>query len=265
MRNSFMYICSFILGRKIFYNFNLNIIKMFFIFIGNNNFYSFKASGEELFLNKICNENPQLCIDIGANIGNYSKYILENSKSNIIAFEPSKRSYKKLNTLKTKYNSRLSIFNLGLGDKIKNLNLYYDKKNSLWANYNPEVNEIDYLKNNNLIEKSKVTKLDTIYSSNIKMFKGKVKLLKIDTEGYEYEVLIGSLNFIKKKKPKYIQIEYNWHHMFKNVNLYKFSKLLKDYNVYKILPHSSGLLRVDPKRPENNYYNYSNYVFKLKK
>ncbi len=53
--------------------------------------------------------------------------------------------------------------------------------------------------------------------------------------------------------------------MFKNVNLYKFSKLLKDYNVYKILPHSSGLLRVDPKRPENNYYNYSNYVFKLKK
>ena len=39
----------------------------------------------------------------------------------------------------------------------------------------------------------------------------------------------------------------------------------KNYNVYKILPHSSGLLKIDAKRPENNYYNYSNYVFKLKK
>ena len=199
MRNLLVYILSFILGRKTLYNFNLNIIKLFFVFIGNNNFFSFKASGEELFLNKICNESPQLCIDVGANIGNYSKYILENSKSNIIAFEPSKKSYQKLNKLKAKHNSRLFTFNLGLGDKIKNLNLYYDKKNSLWANFNPEVNEIDYLKNNNLIEKSKVTKLDKIYSSNIKIFKDKVKLLKIDTEGYEYEVLLGALNFIKKK------------------------------------------------------------------
>ena len=207
MRNLLVYILSFILGRKALYNFNLNIIKLFFVFIGNNNFFSFKASGEKLFLDKICNENPQLCIDVGANIGNYSKYILENSKSNIIAFEPSKKSYQKLDKLKTKYNSRLFTFNLGLGDKIKNLNLYYDRQNSLWANFNPEVNEIDYLRNNKLIEKCKISKLDKIYSSNKKIFKDKVKLLKIDTEGYEYEVLLGAINFIKKKKPKYIQIE----------------------------------------------------------
>ena len=265
MRNFFIYILSLILGRKVFYNFNLNIIKFFFILIGNNNFYSFKASGEELFLKKICNENPQLCIDVGANIGNYSKYILQNSKSNVIAFEPFKKSYQKLNKLKIKFNKRLFTFNLGLGDKIANLNLYYDSKNSLWSNFNPEVNKIDYLKNNKLIQKSKVSKLDIIYKINKKIFKNKVKLLKIDTEGYEYEVLLGALNFIKIKRPKYIQIEYNWHHMFKNINLYKFSKLLKNYDVFKILPHSSGLLKVDPMRPENNYYNYSNYVFKLKK
>ena len=96
----------------------------------------------------------------------------------------------------------MSTFNLSLGDKIRNLNLYYDKKNSLWANFNPEVNKIDYLKNNNLIEKSKVSKLDKIYSSNKKIFRDKVKLLKIDTEGYEYEVLLGALNFIKKKKTR---------------------------------------------------------------
>lgn len=264
MRNFIIYILSFFLGRKIFYNLNLNIIKLFLVFIGNNNSFSFKASGEAFFLDTICNENPQLCIDVGANVGDYSKYILKNSESKIIAFEPSKRSFKKLDKLKKKYQNRFSSFDFGLGNKNKNLNLYYDNKNSLWANFNPEVNEIDYLKDNKLIEKSKVRKLDKIYKLNKALFKDKIKLLKIDTEGYEYEVLLGAINFIKKKKPEYIQIEYNWHHLFKNINLYKISKLLTRYDVYKILPHSSGLLMVDPKRPENNYYNYSNYVFKLR-
>ena len=145
---------------------------------------------------------------------------MQNSKSNVIAFEPFKKSYQKLNKLKIEFSKRLFTFNLGLGDKIANLNLYYDSKNSLWSNFNPEVNKIDYLKNNKLIQKSKVSKLDIIYKINKKIFKNKVKLLKIDTEGYEYEVLLGALNFIKIKRPKYIQIEYNWHHMFKNINLY---------------------------------------------
>ncbi len=264
MRNFIVYFLSFFLGKKILYNFNLNIIKLFLFFIGNNNSFSFRGSGEAHFLDTICNENPELCVDVGANIGNYSKYILKNSNSKIIAFEPSKRSFKKLNALKKKYDNRIFTFNVGLGNKKANLNLYYDKKNSLWANFNPEVNEIDYLKNNKFIERSKIEKLDKIYYENKKLFKNKIKLLKIDTEGYEYEVLLGSQNFIKKKKPTYIQIEYNWHHLFKNVNLYKISKLLKNYDAYKILPHFSGLLKVDPKRPENNFYNYSNYVFKLR-
>jgi len=265
MRNFVLSILSFFLGRKIFYNFNLNIIKLFSIFIGNNIFFSQKTSGEVFFLNKICKENPVACIDVGANVGNYSKYILKNSESKMIAFEPFVKSFKKLNELKKKYPERIHTFNLGLGNENKNLNLYYDKKNSLWANFNPEVNEIDYLKNNKLVQKCKISKLDKIYYKNKSLFKGKIKLLKIDTEGYEYEVLKGASNFINKKKPEYIQIEYNWHHLFKNINLYKISKLLVNYEVYKILPHSSGLLKIDPKRPENNYYNYSNYVFKLKK
>jgi FkbM family methyltransferase len=265
MRYLSLHILSFFLGRKIFYNFNLNMIKLFSFFIGNNNFFSFVGSGEAFFLNRICNENPQLCIDVGANTGAYSEYILQNSKSKVIAFEPSKRSFKKLSILKKKYHDRIYFFNLGLGNKTKNSNLYYDKNNSLWANFNPEVHEIDYLKNNNLIEKSRIDKLDKIYNENKKIFNYSVKLLKIDTEGYEYEVLLGASKFIKKKKPEYIQIEYNWHHLFKNISLYKISKLLKDYETYKILPHSSGIIKVDPKRPENNYYNYSNYIFKLKK
>ncbi len=54
---------------------------------------------------------------------------------------------------------------------------------------------------------------------NKKLSIKKIDLIKIDTEGYELEVLIGAKKTIEKFKPKYIQIEYNWHHLFKNVNL----------------------------------------------
>ncbi len=265
VRNALLNILSFIFGRKIFYNTNLNIIKLFSVFIGNNIFFSFKASGEEFFLRKICKEYPNLCVDVGANIGSFSKYILKNSNSKIVAFEPHLISFKKLSKLKKKYPDRIKVFNFGLSNQNKILNLYYDKENSLWANFNPEVNEIDYLKNNKMKQKCKVRKLDEIFSKNKNLFKGKINLLKIDTEGYEYEVLSGALKFLQNKKPKYILIEYNWHHLFKEVSIYKISKLLSNYEVFKILPHSSGLLKINPIRPENNFYNYSNYVFKRKR
>ena len=265
MRNYILSFFIFFFGRKKFYNINLNIIKLFSVFTGNNIFFSSKVSGEKKNKKKICQEKPYLCIDIGANIGKYSEYILMNSKSKIIAFEPSKICFNQLVKLKKKFKKKINIFNFGLGNSNKNLNLYYDKKNSLWSNYNPQVQSINYLINTNLVQKSKIKKLDTVYNDNKKKFNFQIKLLKIDTEGYEYDVLLGARNFIKKKKPKYIQIEYNWHHLFKNITLYKISKLLNNYDVYKILPYATGLLKIDPKKPENNYYNYSNYVFKLKK
>ena len=52
-----------------------------------------------------------------------------------------------------------------------------------------------------------------------------VDLIKIDTEGYEMNVLKGSRNFISK--PKFIQIEFNWHQLFTNNSLIDFSKELK--------------------------------------
>ena len=60
MRNFIVYILSFFLGRKILYNFNLNIIKLFLVFIGNNNSFSFRGSGEANFLDTICNEKSRI-------------------------------------------------------------------------------------------------------------------------------------------------------------------------------------------------------------
>ena len=74
-------------------------------------------------------------------------------------------------------------------------------------------------------------------------------------------VLKGSRNFISKKKPKFIQIEFNWHQLFTNNSLIDFSRELKNYEAFRIIPYGYPLIKVNPERPENNIYHLSNYVF----
>ena len=78
------------------------------------------------------------------------------------------------------------------------------------------------------------------------------------------KVLKGAIKTLKKHKPKLIQIEMNYHYLFSGENLYQFSILLKDYDIYQILPFNNGLLKIDPTRPENNIFHLSNFIFKKK-
>ncbi len=259
----FLKILDFLFSRIYFYKFNILILKLVLRFIGYNHHGSLKESGEIHFLNKICKESSSLCIDIGAHKGEYSKYILENSNHDVLAFEPIKSSFKKLKIFEKDYPKRFSIFNLALSNNVGEKKIYYDKANLQWSSLDKKIDKIDYLKNLKNFETCKVTKLDIFLQVKKKLNKS-IKLIKIDTEGHEYEVLQGSKNIIKKLKPKYIQIEYNWHHLFKNINLFTISEFLKSYDVYKIFPNSRTLMKIDPKRPENNYFNYSNIVFKKK-
>ena len=256
---------EFFFARKFLLPFNTILLKLIIRFLGYNNHKNFYSSGEIFFLRKVCEEKPKICLDIGANVGKYSSYLLENSSAKIIAFEPMPKSFTELNKIKKNYSNRFFIYNIGLGDKKVRKNINFDKNNLQWANFNPEVNKIDYLKNNKRKIRCSLNTLDNFVKKNKKIFNSRIDLIKIDTEGFELEVLKGAKKTIKKLKPKYIQIEYNWHHLFKNINLYYFSKFLKDYDTYKILPFSKKLLKINPEKPEHNYFNYSNIVFIRKK
>ena len=62
-------------------------------------------------------EKPKICLDIGANVGKYSNYLLENSSTKVIAFEPLSKTFKKLIKIKKNYSDRFFIYNIGLGEK----------------------------------------------------------------------------------------------------------------------------------------------------
>jgi len=256
---------EFFFARKFLIPINTILLKLVIRFLGYNNHKDFYSSGEIFFLRKVCMEEPKLCLDIGANVGKYSSFLLENSSAKIIAFEPMPKTFNELVKIKKNYSNRFFIYKLGLGQKKTKKNLYFDKNNLQWANFNPEVNKIKYLKYNKKKIMCSLDTLDNFIRKNKKLINSKIDLIKIDTEGFELEVLKGAEKTIKKFKPKYIQLEYNWHHLFKNTNLYYFAKHLKDYNTFKILPFSKNLLKINAEKPEHNYFNYSNIVFIRKK
>ena len=42
---------------------------------------------------------------------------------------------------------------------------------------------------------------------------------------------------LRNSKPKFIQIEMNWHNLFSNKSIYEFSKILIHYDFYIVLPY----------------------------
>ena len=102
--------------------------------------------------------------------------------------------------------------------------------------------------------------LDSLFQAEPELLKN-VDLIKIDTEGFEFNVLKGSSNYIKQVLPKFIQLEINWHQLFVNSPLYIFSELLVDYDSFKLLPAGDGLYRINPADPISNIFQLSNVMF----
>ena len=263
--NFFIKICKifsrlyvFIFGRKSLQFINDMILSLSLYAKGYKNYGSFKATGEENFIDMISGE-IRVCLDIGANIGNYSKLLINKTNAKIYAYEPLEKSFDELKKIKEKHKDRFFIEKLALGneDGIKKISSANDKSEK--ASFEKNLDKLSFIDKDNLKEFDvSIKKLDSLNFFNSY---SKVDFLKIDVEGYEYEVLLGGKKFIEFNSPKFIQIEINWHQLFKKINLYEFSKLLKDYDIFKILPHGKNLVFIDPSRPENNIFHLSNFVF----
>ena len=161
-------------------------------------FFFHKKYEDELFLpitNLIKKNDIDYFLDIGSCWGIYSLRLSKSFKNlNILAFDPIKKNIDrfKKSILKNKINN-IKLFHIAIGSKKGNIKLGSTDKYS--PNY--KVNQIKSV----IVENSKVDTLDNLFFK-----KNKNLIIKIDTEGYELEVLKGANNLLKNNKC-YCQIE----------------------------------------------------------
>ena len=142
---------------------------------------------ETYLLEKITFKNNDIVIDCGANVGElFYSFEYKNLEISYIGFEPDKDVYKSLSkNIKTG-----QIVNKALGESNSFKNLYIDSEGA----------------NTSLINFGSNTEYEvesiTLDSLNLE----KIKLFKIDAEGYEPEVLQGAINSLPQIE--YISVDY---------------------------------------------------------
>lgn len=171
-------------------------------------------------------------IDAGANIGAHS--IMFAKLGNIVhSYEPVKGVYYNLcsNILINGYTEKIIPYQLALSDKEENIGIIHEETIELWSNaFKSEITSnkggtsLGNSDNNNI----KAVRLDS--------FNLNPDFIKIDVEGYEYNLLKGSLKTIKENLP-IILIEL---HSEEHSKTSKMSKELLGSLGYEV--HSLGIL-----------------------
>lgn len=162
--------------------------------------------------------NPDLFIDCGANKGGYYQTIKDSGfNKKIILLEPNINLISKYLIQITNNDKNVKIYNLGTGNKNCKKNFYItDDKNSDLSSFKEKTKFFDqrFYKTKIKDEESiSVRRLDNLLKEN--KIKKNVKIfLKVDTQGFDMETLIGLGN--KIKQVYLIKIELSVIQLYKN-------------------------------------------------
>jgi len=170
--------------------------------------------------------NPgDVVVDVGANLGFVATMFasLVAEKGKVFCFEPSKYVFSKLlKTISKNSLSQVIPYNLGCGRESKKVVL-----NKVYASSgNSSIVSSKIVPNSS--EEIEIVALDSIEE----LRQHKIKFLKIDTEGYEPEVLLGAKSLISNNKPViYIEMGGDYIESTK-----KSLKILEEYGYKTLIP-----------------------------
>jgi FkbM family methyltransferase len=221
----------------------------------------FKYTGERKLLEKLNKFNITTALDIGANKGQWARMVLNNTNWSVISFEPQKSAFEILEELKDAFPQRFDCYNYALGDENTKTLINIHSSFTELSFINNDLNNLPLLNGRSTAtEEISIRRIDDLYSAD-KMKYSNVEFVKIDVEGFEYKVLLGSKLFLSEIKPTFIQIEMNWHQLFTMTPLFEFGKLLVNYDCYQILPAGKILYKIDVTNPIRNFYQLANFLF----
>ncbi len=251
MRRRVLNLYAKLFAKSCFKKLNLFLYDISLRGLGVFNYHNPKISGEEFFINYL-KENFELNVvfDIGANVGNYS-LLFKDLDCNVYSFEPHPKNFKSLESSLKPYN-RIQTYNIGFSDTTSK-SLIYDYKNhdgsshaSIFKDVIQEIHQSDFVETE--INLSTIDSFASEHNINT------INLMKIDTEGNEFNVLKGAKEILQNGKVDFIQFEFNEMNVVSKVFLKDFVDILKKYNVYRLLP--SGFLKI-------NYSGYSAFQYEI--
>ncbi len=214
-----------------------------------------RHTGEEWFVkNILAKANPTVCIDIGANVGAYSKLLATQTNAAIYAIEPAAASYATLQQTAAYYPNRIHTFNVAISDHSGTGTLHSRDAMS-------EKATLSVVSGAGSALQQQVT-LQTLDSFVTDAGITKLDFIKIDTEGHELAVFNGMQHTLQTLQPKFIQFEFNHVHLYNSTTLYQLSQLLPGYTFYRLLPH--GWIKIDPTNQSSNIFMFSNIVARKK-
>ena len=152
------------------------------------------------------NRKKMIIIDVGANTGTSSLYFLRLKKNcTVHAFEPNRSLLPNLQKIRKKFLN-FKYYSCALGDKNTKKNFLIPKYKNLYNHYLSSFNkkmlkkkiieDFSYSKSKNFTFYKKSIPIKKIDNYNLKP-----DFIKIDAEGYEFEVIKGALKTIQLKLP----------------------------------------------------------------
>lgn len=249
-------------ARRRFYKFNKLLYRASLSGMGILNYENEIVRGERRFLKKHL-EGRRTCIvfDVGANVGSYAKKVFEiNSTAILYAFEPHPKTYQVLinnlrqpnffpvNAAAGSADGESYLYDYELNDGSSHASLYCDVIEGV-HNKKSLKHKIKIIALGGFAKEQKIEKID---------------LLKIDTEGNEFNVLDGISDCIESGMIEAIHFEFNEMNVSSRTYFRDFWNLLSQYDLYRLLP--DGMVKIEKYRPVDcEIFAYQNIVAILKK
>ena len=211
---------------------------------------------KEDFINKTYekyfNNNKKLIIfDVGMHKGeSLIRFNNVFKKKRLIfhSFEPLKNNIDITKKKFSRFKHKIVYNQIGLGEKNSSKIFFENIKsntssfikvnsNSKWVKVRSKENRVTV---NNFIKKKHFLEIKSLDSYLIGLNIKKINILKIDTQGYEYEVLKGSIKSLKNKLFEFIELEIIFSDTYENKTcLGEIELFLKKFD-YEIVALSNG-------------------------
>lgn len=205
--------------------------------------------------NMLGNNVRPVLFDVGANVGKYSTMLRDAfPEARIYAFEPNVNAFR---IFQEKLGGKVECLNLGMGEdrKTGTLFTYSGQPSSSHASAFQDMLTVFHKSNDLTAIEFEMTSIDR-FCNERKI--DAIDFLKIDTEGYELQVLKGAHEMLSAGRIKAIQFEFGECNVFSRVFLRDFYEILAGFRIFRL--DSDRLIPLPTYESTNEVFRFQNMV-----